>query len=54
MNELQASEQVPEVQYFFHQDKWPVRGMFLNNEAWVVAVDIIKPFGLPYHGESTL
>lgn len=46
--------QLPEVQYFFYQDRWPVRGLFYDNGAWVVAGDLIAPFGLPYHGESTL
>ena len=47
------NEQLPEVQYYFDEGI-PVRGLFFNNEAWLVAKDIIAPFGLPFEGEKTV
>jgi hypothetical protein len=45
--------ELPEVQYFVYEDKWPVRGMYYEGEAWVAAKDLISPFG-SYHGASSI
>jgi hypothetical protein len=50
---MAVKEQVPEVQYFFYGE-WPVRGIFYEGDAWVVAKDLITPFGIPYEGEKSV
>jgi hypothetical protein len=50
---MTVKEQVPEVQYSFYGE-WPVRGMFYENDVWLVAKDLITPFGIPYEGEKSI
>ena len=47
------NEQLPEVQYYFYEE-CPVRGIFYENDVWMVAKDMITPFGIPFEGEKTI